>query len=90
MEDPVALVIDILAVRRLTRLVVEDDITYSFRESPNLPPSVEYLVHCPMCTSVWAAAAIRLAPRWVRYGLALSEGAIVVGSIWHRIERYTQ
>jgi hypothetical protein len=60
-----ALVADSLATYRLTRLVVEDQITVDVREwiwkhhSPE-ETKLGYLITCPYCVSVWAGAVIAL------------------------------
>lgn len=58
------LVIDFLASRRLTRLVIEDEITQEFREwihnNPNIPGKVKYLITCPWCVSIYTAALVTL------------------------------
>jgi hypothetical protein len=66
---PTDLVTDTLATVRLTRLVLDDEITASLRERamealihtggsrPALKPltdKLEYLLSCPWCASVWA------------------------------------
>ncbi|QDK02612.1 hypothetical protein PP304_gp064 [Gordonia phage Phendrix] len=48
----------VLATKRLTRLVVEDEITRPIRESVEENYWLNYLVNCKKCTSVWAAAAV--------------------------------
>jgi hypothetical protein len=65
-RDPVTLAVGALAVHRLTRLVVEDELTGPAREritrwadgDAHRParPLVSYLLTCPWCISVWAAA----------------------------------
>lgn len=58
--------IDALAVHRITRLVIEDEITADFREwvlEHHGHPSqskLSYFVTCPHCVSVWAAALVAL------------------------------
>lgn len=52
-----------LAIRRLTTLVVEDEITRPVRESvtKRFPPETSktgYLVTCEKCVSVWAAIVV--------------------------------
>jgi hypothetical protein len=82
------LLIDVLAVARLTRLVVEDQLTQPLRDviDGNYQESrVAYLVHCPRCMSVWAGLAVVLlsrsrysAPRGMVRMLALSEATIAL------------
>jgi hypothetical protein len=64
LRDPVALTVGGLAVHRLTRLLIEDEITQPLRDWID-PPSEEpiqeqtrlgYFITCPWCVSVWVAA----------------------------------
>jgi hypothetical protein len=86
----VTFVIDALAAYRLTRLVVEDEITSDLRDlvwrkfDPGTT-KVGYLLTCPHCTSVWVAGAIvlarHIAPKAARpatYALALAGAASLV------------
>lgn len=62
-----------LAARRLTQLITEDEITKPLREpilqwgerhpTGSWQDRLAYLVSCPACTSVWAAGAILIASR---------------------------
>lgn len=67
------LIVDVLATARLTRLVLDDEITAPAREKalsalielgearPELLPvtsRLEYLLSCPWCVSVYAGAAL--------------------------------
>lgn len=59
----VTLVTDIIAVRRLTRLIQDDRITESLRDKifDKFPPQttlIGFLLTCPWCVSIWAALAI--------------------------------
>ena len=84
-----SLLIDALAVSRLTRLVVDDKVAESlrFKVMGRFPQSkVSYLVTCTACTSVWAAFAVLAAGkvpgiRWAVRALALSEMAIVLRKV---------
>lgn len=78
-----AFFISALAVYRLTRLISEDQVFQGFRDrvalSHRIPGSLQYLVTCPYCLSVYfaafATAGHYLFPLvWnpVAYGLALS------------------
>lgn len=79
-----SLAVDVLATERLTRLVVEDEITKNlrYRVMGKFPDSkVSYLVNCPYCVSVWAGGLVTLAKRSVVgrglvYALALSQATI--------------
>lgn len=59
-------VLDVLATYRVTRLIVEDEITEPVRDlvwkrfSPE-ETKIGYLLTCPHCTSVWVAAFVAAA-----------------------------
>ena len=84
---------DALAVYRLTRLVIEDEITQDMREKiwERYPPQstkIGYLISCPWCSSIWLGAGVavarRFAPRvWGVVSLALA-GSAVAGLIEER------
>lgn len=67
LRDPYALTVGALAVHRLTRLLVEDEITRRPRQAVQAwargtatrraRPQVEYLTGCPWCVSIYVAAA---------------------------------
>lgn len=75
---------DALAVKRLTRLVVEDQITAPIREliwkkfgGPETGKGIGYMITCPHCCSIWISAGVTAArimiPRiWspIAHGLA--------------------
>lgn len=69
-----------LATARLTRAITDDEIGRPVREAVERaagPTSrATYLVNCPACTSVWAAAVTMIIPRPIRWALALSQAAI--------------
>jgi len=72
----------VLATARITRLITEDSITEPLRDrAMEIHPKLGELVHCRMCTSVWAgafvAATSRVAPGLSRM-LALSEATILL------------
>jgi Protein of unknown function (DUF1360) len=66
LRDPVTLAVGALAVHRLTRLAVEDELTRPGREAVAkwaegtaervAWPRLAYFVTCPWCVSVWLAA----------------------------------
>lgn len=92
----------VLAVRRLTQLVVEDELTAPMRErvaawgdahpQGSVQDRLSYLVTCSACTSVWAAAGVLAAGRvpagrvLVRV-LAASAAALAVQAVVERVER---
>lgn len=81
------LLIDTLATERLTRLVVDDELTAPIREYvwKNHPPEetkIGYFLTCPFCASIWAGGvavlARTVAPRsWRLVGTTLAlSGAV--------------
>lgn len=59
----VTLLIDFIAVYRLTKLVIDDEIMEEVREAiwekfPAESTKIGYLITCPWCTSIWMGAAI--------------------------------
>lgn len=71
------------ATARLTRLVVDDEITREMREAvEGLWPGSKaaYFVTCPYCVSVWAGALAAVLPLPVASALAFSSGTI--GARW--------
>jgi hypothetical protein len=81
------LLVLILATKRITRLVTEDEITRSLRLAAADKGALEYLVGCTSCVSVWAGAASLVLPRRVRYLLASSEAAIMLAQSFKLAER---
>jgi len=75
--DPVVVAVSLLAVYRLTRLLVADKIT----ERPRMALAdaasgrLAYFVTCPWCVSVWVAAA------WVALVLLAPSVALVAGVV---------
>jgi hypothetical protein len=95
--------IDTLATIRLTRLVIDDTITEPLRdramdalirtgeEHPELQPiteKLEYLLSCPWCVSVYAAAALLVLRKLAPETAALVNGALaaslVTGMVYSR------
>lgn len=86
------LAVDALATYRLTRLIVQDDITAPLRErvrhaamrsvdSPGIAAKVNTLLSCPWCVGMWVSfgvvAARRLAPAaWTPVAAALAFSAV--------------
>lgn len=59
----ITFIVDIVAVYRLTKLIVDDEILADVREKiwEKYPPEttkIGYLITCPWCTSIWAGAAL--------------------------------
>lgn len=71
-----------LATARLTRLIVEDDITLPLRDAAhNYHPKLGQLVSCRSCTSVWAALVVSVTMKvssTIPRMFALSESAILL------------
>lgn len=80
----------VLAVDRITRLVVEDEITRPIRDWVNnrWPESkVSYLVNCKACVSVWAGLVVYSGkiPRPLLSGLAASGAVLLMDRADERI-----
>lgn len=74
--DPLALLVAALAVYRLTRLVVADELTAPLRDRVvGRGGRLAYLVTCPWCISVWIAAG------WVLLLVLLPLVALVAGTV---------
>jgi hypothetical protein len=84
----ISLVVAVLAVARITRLLVDDRITIAWRRwvinkwgEESLP---SYLVHCPWCMSIWVAiptmpCAVLFPNVWVIAALAIPAASMVAG-----------
>lgn len=87
------LVVASVAVVRLTRLFVSDEIMVGYRRWVvnrfGSDSRTSYLVHCPWCTSMWVAAilmpvAVAWPNRWVLASLAIPAASLVAGLILER------
>ena len=76
--SPLQVATDAIATYRLTKLVIDDEITREAREwayvnlqklPAPLANKVEYLLGCPWCVSIWAAGVL-LAVRKINPDLA--------------------
>lgn len=92
----------VLATKRLTQLIVDDELTRPVRESIDawagdapefsFKDRVATLLSCGACTSVWAGAGILVASRF-RVGraasrvLAVSAAALAFDALVERLER---
>lgn len=82
--DAAKMIAAFLAVSRITRLVVDDQITEPLRDkvegSETVPENLKYLVTCNACVSVWAALAVTFLPlpRKLIFALAMSEVTILL------------
>jgi hypothetical protein len=82
------MVVAVLAVARLTRLLVEDRITNSLRlwvirkyGKSSMPA---YFIHCPWCMSIWIAplvmpVAVLWPNRWVLLALSIPAASYLTG-----------
>lgn len=81
---PITIILDILAVIRLTRLINEDVITEPLRNLvwSKFPPNTKlgYILTCPWCMSIWAALAITIL-RHTCPTLATSVSTILAASL---------
>lgn len=78
LRDPTALAVGALAVHRLTRLALEDEVTAPIREriTEAAPEGrLAYFVTCPWCVSMWAAAA------WAALTVAAPAVAAPLGAV---------
>lgn len=88
----IELLLDALATKRITRLVVEDAILEDARDIvwDRFPPEenkLGYLITCHACSSVWAGAAVAsgLVPKFARNLLALSEITLLVQAVQDKL-----
>ena len=95
-------IVELMAVHRLTKLIVEDEITRPAREAVfawaegakefSLRERIASAIDCPACSSVWAGAAVLLASRF-RIGrpvvgiLAISGASLAIDALIRRLER---
>jgi hypothetical protein len=81
LRDPVTLIVGGLAVHRLTRLVVEDEITRPLRERIGTRAVTEqngrlaYVITCPWCVSPYVAAG------WALLTVTAPSVAATVGAV---------
>ena len=87
------MVIGFLAVARVTRLLVEDQLTNRYRlwvvKRWGEASWQSYLAHCPWCTSIWIGAAIMpvavLLPNiWVVAAFSIPAASMVTGLLVDR------
>lgn len=84
------MLLTLLAVERLTRLVVEDELTRPIREGveKRWPGSkLSYLVNCKACVSLWAALALSSGkvPKPLISALAASSAVLLLDRTDERI-----
>lgn len=82
------LVVAMLAVARITRLLVEDELLVGYRrwvvKRFGEASKITYLAHCPWCTSIWVALPIMpvsvLWPtKWLLAILAIPAASMIAG-----------
>jgi hypothetical protein len=76
----ITLLVRALAVRRLTELVVDDEVSKPLRDAVEArwPGSrAAYLLTCKRCVSVWAGLLIVICPAWLTGALAYSAVTIL-------------
>lgn len=85
-----SIVVALLAVTRITRLLVEDRLTVGYRQWVvrrwGGESMLGYLVHCPWCTSIYIAipimpVAVIWPNRWVIAVLAIPAASYVTGRL---------
>lgn len=84
----VSMLVGMLAVARLTRLLVDDEITVGIRrwviKRWGEESKLTYFIHCPWCTSIWIGAlvmppAVLFPYVWVVALLAVPASSMVAG-----------
>lgn len=77
LRDPVVLAVGGLAVHRLTRLLVEDEILRPVREriAPDDESRLAYFVTCPWCVSIYVAVG------WAGLSTVAPRAARAVGAV---------
>ena len=84
----VSMLVGMLAVARLTRLLVDDEITVGIRrwviKRWGEESKLTYFIHCPWCTSIWIGAlvmppAVLFPYIWVVAILAVPASSMVAG-----------
>jgi hypothetical protein len=78
LRDPITLAVGALAVHRLTRLVVDDEVTAPLRKrlTEAAPEGhLAYLLSCPWCVSIWLGAG------WAALAVAAPPVAAGAGAV---------
>jgi hypothetical protein len=84
----ISLGLSLLAVTRITRLMVEDRLTLKYRtwviKKWGEASLAGYFVYCPWCTSIWVAllvmpGAVLFPNKWVIAALAVPAASMVAG-----------
>lgn len=86
-----SLLLDIIAVYRITKLIIDDEILHEFREKvwEKYPPEstkIGYLITCPWCTSIWAGIVIftlrKIDPNFTDYLSSILTASAVTGELY--------
>lgn len=82
---------DVLATYRVTKLVIDDEITAEIRDAilKRVSPQskIAYFLSCPWCVSVWAGLAVFSLRRLDPYALAdIVSGALAASAVTGLIE----
>lgn len=87
----VSLLLDIIAVYRITKLIIDDDIMNEFRQMvwkryPADSTKIGYLITCPWCTSIWAGIAVftlrKVDPNFTDYLSSILASSAVAGALY--------
>ena len=87
------MIVAVLAVTRITRLLVEDQLTVGYRrwviKRWGEQSKMSYLAHCPWCTSIWVALPIMpiatIWPnKWIIAALAIPAASMLSGLMLDR------
>lgn len=90
----VSLLLDIIAVYRITKLIIDDEILADFRDLvwDKFPPEstkIGYLITCPWCTSIWAGIAVfalrKLDPNFTDYLSSVLAASAVTGVVYTHV-----
>jgi hypothetical protein len=88
-----ALIVAVLAVVRITRFLVTDELTIGYRrwvvKRWGEQSKMAYLAHCPWCTSIYVAAPIMPVAtiwpnRWIIAALAVPAASLLSGLMLDR------
>ena len=87
------MIVAVLAVARITRLLVEDQLTVGYRRWVvnhwGEQSKMAYLAHCPWCTSIWVAMPVMpiatIWPnKWIIAALAIPAASMLSGLMLDR------
>lgn len=93
MHRIISLVLDIVAVYRLTKLMIDDQImddvrNWVWNKYPPETTKIGYLFTCPWCMSVWMGAAVfglrKVDPTFADYTSSLLTASAVTGTAFSK------